>query len=593
MDPAQREQLRLAEEILFSGPARDSFVKTLFKGHWLADKVVPYPLQDSSESAEMATYCEKLRKFLHEKLNPDTVDREAIIPEEVIHGLGDIGMLGFTVDKRYGGLGRSQASYCQAMEILAARCGGTAVFVNAHHSIGLRAIELYGSEEQKERWLPALASGRKLAAFALTEPEAGSDAGGVKTRAVYDAEKRVYRINGEKRWITNGGIAGVLTLMAQTEVQTPDGKVDRVTAFLVEPGMPGFKVVEKALEKCGIRGTQTAKLSFENMEVPEANILGKKGEGLKLALTVLDYGRLTFGASCTGIAKELVDRAFAHAAERRQFGRPLREFGMIQKKLAEMAAFEYAMESTTFLVAAALDRGEEDIMLETAMLKVFNSECLWTIVYETMQVLGGKAFFCDEPYERMMRDARLNMIGEGANEVLRIFIGLTGMRDIGKGLEALQGRLREPIKHWREIVGFARQTLRRCLMTEAFPGDIPETRHERRKLGVYLKRLHKHIHLSLARYREGIVNEQLAVDRIASVGIYIYTCAAVLSRIERDRSRGMEHFSRELVRARHFCRIAFRAMDDKLLCLASPDERAVGSVCESLYASAPRRSHVG
>ena len=267
------------------------------------------------------------------------------------------------------------------MEVIGGHCASTAVFVNAHHSIGIRALVLFGTPEQKARWLPALTSGEKLAAFALTEEQAGSDASNVQTTATPSADGRTYVLNGTKRYITNGAIADVLTVMARTP--DPKGGESKITAFLVTPDLPGFQVVEPRMAKCGIRGTATAKLAFHDMPVPAANILGPVGKGLRVGLTVLDFGRTTFGASCTGMAKFCLAAATMHAARRQQFGRPWPISSWFKKKLAYLAATAYAMEATTYETAALIDRGTEDYMLETAILKVFSTEALWQGVYET------------------------------------------------------------------------------------------------------------------------------------------------------------------------------------------------------------------
>ena len=255
-----------------------------------------------------------------------------------------------------------------------------------------------------------------------------------------------YLLSGEKRYITNGAIADVLTVMARTSV--PGRSDTAVTAFLVTPDLPGFRVVEPRMEKLGIRGTATAKLAFENMPVPIENILGPLGKGLKVALTVLDFGRTTFGACCTGAAKTALRLATEHARTRKQFGRTLGEFPLVQKKLARMAAWTYAMEAMTSVTAGLIDRGLEDYMLETAMLKVWSTERLWTIVNDAFQIYGGAAYFCDRPLERMLRDARINQIGEGANEVLTSFIALVGMREPGERLRSVWEALHHP---WHEI----------------------------------------------------------------------------------------------------------------------------------------------
>ncbi len=263
------------------------------------------------------------------------IDRQADIPRPVIDGLARLGVLGMTAPKEFGGRGFTQSAYCRIMEVIGAHCSSTAIFVNAHHSIGIRALLLFGTPEQKARWLPGLTRADSLAAFALTEKEAGSDASNVQTVAVPSDDGRTYRLTGTKRYITNGGMADVLTVMARTP--DPKGGESKVTAFLVTPDLPGFEVVEPRMEKCGIRGTATAKLAFHDMPVPSENVLGPVGKGLKVALTVLDFGRTTFGASCTGMSKTYLAAAARHAAKRKQFGRPLADLELIKKKLLNVS----------------------------------------------------------------------------------------------------------------------------------------------------------------------------------------------------------------------------------------------------------------
>src|SRR5207302_627305 len=249
----------------------------------------------------------------------------------VIAGLAQLGVLGATVPEAVGGKGFSQYANTKIMEVIGGHDAGVAVFVNAHHSIGIRALLLFGTEEQKRRWLPDLVSGKKLGAFALTEPEAGSDAANVQTTATPTADGSAYILNGEKRYITNGGIAQVLTVMARTPV--PGSAQTKVTAFLVTPDMPGFEVTEARMPKCGIRGTATARLAFHDMPVPAENVLGQVGKGLRVALTVLDFGRTTFGAGCTGTAKACLRAAVRHATTRAQLQQTPGEFELVKKKI--------------------------------------------------------------------------------------------------------------------------------------------------------------------------------------------------------------------------------------------------------------------
>src|SRR5436190_2178817 len=354
--PDREKQLAEAEEILGDRLRQVGFVKGLFFGQFLADRLLTYP--DAAKDVATTELAQRLREFCIREVDPVAIDRSAEIPQSVITGLGRLGILGACLPRDCGGLALSQASYCRLLEVLGGHCGSTALFVNAHHSIGPRALVLFGTPEQQRRWLPPLATGETISAFALTEPEAGSDAANVQSTATPTPDGKGFIINGQKRWITNGGISGVLTVMARTP--DPSGRGSKITAFLVTPDMPGFEVVEKRMEKMGVRGTATARLAFKNMFVPRENVLGQMGKGLKVALTVLDFGRTTFGASCTGAAKFCVARAIAHANTRVQFGQTLGNFELVKEKLAWMQAGVFAMEACTYQTAALIDSGVGD-----------------------------------------------------------------------------------------------------------------------------------------------------------------------------------------------------------------------------------------
>src|SRR5438132_6877822 len=430
---AQRQkEIQQAEELLFAGPQALGFAKGLFQGHFVADWVMPYPRIPPAQQPELDETLTDLRKFLDEHLDPAEIDREADIPRSVIDGLGRVGVLGMTAPKEYGGRGFSQMANCKILEEIGRRCASTSVFVNAHHSIGIRALLLFGTREQQAQWLPALVAGEKLAAFALTEREAGSDAANVRMTATPSDDGSHYVLNGEKRYITNAAVSQVWTVMARTPVPGKPGK-DAITAFLVTPDTPGVEMIEGRMAKLGIRGTATGRFRLNNVRVPKENILGPLGKGLRVALTVLDFGRTTFGACCTGAAKHCLQLAIEHANSRQQFKKTLGNFDLVKKKIARMAADVYAMEAMTDVTASLIDRGLEDYMIETAMLKVFTTDRLWEAVNDAFQIHGGSAYFDDNPLGRMLRDARINQIGEGSNEVLTSFIALVGMR--GPGME--------------------------------------------------------------------------------------------------------------------------------------------------------------
>lgn len=549
------QQKRLAEELLFTTKKKQGFAKQLYSGIFDATTVFPFPEVSEEEKNQTDQFLKKLEEFSDKEIDPVAIDRNAEIPEHVLKGLGKLGVLGMTIPKEYGGLGMSQYAYCKAVELLASKCGSTALFVNAHQSIGLKALLLFGTAKQKEKWLPPLAKGEIYGAFSLTELNAGSDANGIETKAVFDSSKNVYRINGKKQWTTNGSIAGVLTVMAKTEIKTPSGIQERVTAFLVTPDMKGFNVTASALEKVGFRGTKTANLEFIDMEVPADNVLGPIGGGLRVCLTVLDYGRTTFGATCTGGAKFLLKHAIEHSRNRYQFKRPLCSFGLVKKKIAKIAALTYAIDASTYLTAGFVDAEVEEFMLESAMLKVFSSDALWEIIYETMQIYGGRSFFVDQPFERMMRDARLNMIGEGANEVMRAFIGLVGMRDIGLELKDTFEQIKKPFSHIQKLFDFGKKHFNRWRSAKVFvKNEI--LRKEAKSLERAVQLFGIAVVRVLAKYREDVLEKQLTLDRIASCAMALYTMSAVLSKIDSELSHKGCNVSQDLEIAKHYCGMA-------------------------------------
>jgi alkylation response protein AidB-like acyl-CoA dehydrogenase len=568
---AQREaQIRQADELLASLPQKTGVAKGLFAGRFIADWVFPYPQLRDDERVEVERAVAAVERFCDEHLDPGRIDRDADIPREVIEGLAELGVLGMTAPAEFGGRGFSQMAYGRVMEVIGARCSSTAIFVNAHHSIGMRALLLFGTEEQKRKWLPDLVSGRKLAAFALTEPEAGSDAGNVQTLATPTPDGAGFVLNGEKRYITNGAIAEFLTVMARTPV---DGSgATAITAFVVTPDMPGFQVVEARMEKLGVRGSATARLAFHDMFVPRENVLGPPGKGLKLALTVLDFGRTTFGAVCTGAAKTCLRLASEHARTRRQFGRTLAEFELMQQKLARIAAWTYAMEAMTTATAGLIDRGLEDYMLETAMLKVWSTERLWTIVNDAFQIHGGAAYFTDRPLERMLRDARINQIGEGANEVLLSFIALAGMRDPGLRLKELAGAIKRPARAFGPLSRFVTDALCLRFSLQRIPVQHSELKPAARRLAKLIRRLGMSVQTTLMRHREEIVERQLVQERFAWLAMELFATACALSRWDHelasnDRSHDAvgRFFVNDSLRRAESCLRAMHFNDDHLL----------------------------
>jgi len=527
----RQKEMQQAEELLFTGPQALGFVKGLFQGHFVSDWVMPYPRIPAAQHTELDKTLKELREFMDAKLDPVAIDRNADIPREVIDGLGQVGVLGMTAPREYGGHGFSQMANTKILEEIGRRCASTSVFVNAHHSIGIRALLLFGSHEQKQKWLPKLCTGEWLGAFALTEKEAGSDAGNVQTTATPTEDGSHFILNGAKRYITNTAIAKVLTVMARTPVPGKPGK-DAITAFLVTPDMPGFELINGRMEKMGIRGTATAEFALRNVKVPKENILGQQGKGLKVALTVLDFGRTTFGACCTGAAKTCLELAVKHANTRKQFNKTLGNFQLVKKKIARIAADAYAMEAMTAITASLIDRGLEDYMVETAMLKVFTTELLWECINDAFQVHGGAAYMTDLPLERMLRDARINQIGEGSNEVLKSFIALVGMRGPGMEFKEIYDTMLKPTREGG--IGKAWNAgMSRLGATVRIP-DVPVRSAELKSFASQLGRLvwkfNLAVNKSLILYREPILDMQLVQERIAGAAMDLFASTAVLSR---------------------------------------------------------------
>jgi alkylation response protein AidB-like acyl-CoA dehydrogenase len=569
------EQQKQVEEMLGATPEKLGFAKALFFGHFNAPLLFPYPEVRAEERDRVNKSVAEVRRFLDEKVDAAAIDRNADIPPEVIAGLGELGVLGMTAPHEFGGRGFSQLGYLKVMELLGGHDPSVAVFVNAHHSIGIRALLLFGTEEQKRHWLPDLVSGRKLGAFALTEPAAGSDAANVQTTATPTADGSAYVLNGEKRYITNGGIAGMLTVMARTPV--PGSSETKVTAFIVSPDMPGFEVVEARMPKCGIRGTATARLAFHDMRVPKENVLGPVGKGLRVALTVLDFGRTTFGASCTGATKACLRLAVQHAKRRKQFGQPLAEFELVKKKIAYMAACAFAMEATTAECASFIDRGFEDYMLETAMLKVWSTDALWTIVNDALQIYGGQGYFTTEPLERMMRDARINMIGEGANDVLRAFISVVGSRAVGEGLLEVLRAAKSPLKGAARLWRFGKEQLATRLSSPEVPVQSAGLRAEAGRLGQRVKEFGLAVQWVLRHTGsiEKFLPSEYLHERIADAACELYASSCTLARLDHLLTAGNGHpteLERDVQAGRYFLTISDRRVRQSLAALTDNDD---------------------
>ncbi|MCG3178579.1 MAG: putative acyl-CoA dehydrogenase FadE10 [Phycisphaerae bacterium] len=564
-----RQQMEKAKDLIESdGAAEMGFVRSLFFGRLRLDRLMPYPRQDPAEAARTDELIARVEAFLADQVDADRIDAEERIPDEVIRGLGELGVLGMTVPTEYGGGGFSHTAYCRVLERIARHCAGTAVMVGAHQSIGLKALLLNGTEDQKRRWLPELASGRMLAAFCLSEPEVGSDAANVQTRARLSEDGQYWIIDGQKKYATNAAIAGFMTVMARTAVVDDDGRQhDKVSAFIVTPDLEGFHVVRQNRSKCGIRGSWQAELRFDGMKVPADRVLGEMGRGLKVALTVLNYGRCTLSAGCLAGAREALARSVEHARTRRQFSRRIGDFHLIKQKLARMGELTFAMDALTYLSAGLVDGHAGDIMLETAISKLFCSEAGWRVIDDAVQVHGGEGYMRDRGLERMLRDARINRIVEGTTEVMTSFVALMGLKGVGEQFEAVLGAMRRPIANIGRLTAFAGHEFRDVLIGHAADGALDGLRPQLRAEGVRLARLTRRLARTvtrlLATHRERILDLQLIHQRVALSAVEIYAMAAVIAKLDAmlaasdgdgdGHGRGL---ARDLLIGRAYCRHA-------------------------------------
>jgi len=371
-----------------------------------------------------------IREFAQNEVAPiaEEIDRDERVPWETIKKAAKLGLMGVPFPQEYGGAGAGEIGYCILMEEINKVCGSTATVIGAHTGIGAMAIYLDGTEEQKKKYLTPLARGEKIAAFALTEPNAGSDAASIQTRAIRDGD--YFLLNGSKLWITNGDIADILTVMAVTDPAL--GARGGVTAFIVEKDFPGF-IVGTVEEKMGIRGSSTAELFFEDCRVPKENVLGQFGAGFLTFMRTLDIGRLSLGAGCLGASDASLEMSMDFAKNRYQFGAPIAHKQAIQWMIADMATEIEALRSLVYRTAWMVDTGQINREFSTlaAICKLYGSEVLGRCVDKAVQIHGGMGYMKKYPIERMYRDARITRIFEGTNEVQRDVIARNLFRKIG------------------------------------------------------------------------------------------------------------------------------------------------------------------
>ncbi|XP_054268375.1 very long-chain specific acyl-CoA dehydrogenase, mitochondrial [Macrosteles quadrilineatus] len=556
-----------------------SFVMNLFRGTLQASQVFPYPEVLTEEQHDtLKMLVDPVSKFFDEQNDAAKNDAMEKVDPATMEGLWELGAFALQVPNELGGLGLCNTQYARLVEIVGSHDLGVGITLGAHQSIGFKGILLFGNPEQKKKYLPRVSTGKELAAFCLTEPSSGSDAGSIKTRAVPSPDGKYYTLNGSKIWISNGGFAEIMTVFAQTPVKDEKtGKeVDKVTAFIVERGFGGVSNGPPE-KKMGIKASNTAEVYFEDCKIPAENVLGGVGQGFKVAMNILNNGRFGMAAALSGTMRAVTKKAVDHATTRVQFGRRIDSFGAIQEKLARMAMLHYVTESVAYMLSANMDSGSIDYHLEAAISKVFASEAAWFVTDEAIQILGGMGFMKDCGLERVMRDLRIFRIFEGTNDILRLFVALTGIQYAGSHLRELQNAFKHPATHLTLIL---EEVTKRGLRSVGL-GSVPQLEHYvDPQLKNHATLLAKNILLFgesveklLIKYGRGIVDEQFLLNRLASAAIDTYTMAIVLSRATRSLTHGLPSAQHELLLTQAWCTEASERVAQNLGALTSASHK--------------------
>jgi alkylation response protein AidB-like acyl-CoA dehydrogenase len=607
MSTGQRAALELTEAARET-EREGTFASKLFMGDFDLSSVRPYPLQSTEDRDQGDAFLEKLEKLLREKVDPDEIDRTGEIPDSVIDALAKLGAFGIKISPEYGGLGLSQTNYCRAAAVLGGFCGNLTALISAHQSIGVpQPLILFGTEEQKRKYLPRVAKG-EISAFALTESGVGSDPATVQTHAEPTEDGASFILNGEKLWCTNGIKAGLLVVMAKTPPKMVRGKSkDQITAFIVETDWPGVEVTHRC-RFMGLKALYNAVIRFKDVRVPRENILLAEGKGLRVALSTLNTGRLTLPAACLGLAKRCLEISCKWAAGRVQWGAAIGKHGAIADKLARMAANTFAIEAMTWLAASRVDRDKHaDVRLEAAMCKMWGSEQAWEIANDAVQIRGGRGYETAAslkergeepvPVERFLRDCRINTIFEGSSEIMRLFIAREALDPHLKVSGAVLNskfpmgeRLRAAVKaaafyatwypkQWLPLELFKVQKSR--ISVDASRVTVGHLRYA----GRMSRKLARSLFHAMVRNGPKLERQQLLLSRFVEIGTEVFAITASCLRAERLLETSSDQNGDVLQTVDYFCRSSRIRIEEKFRAIHRNNDQAGYKLAQRVLAS--------
>jgi acyl-CoA dehydrogenase family protein 9 len=548
----------------------------LFIGELHQDLITPYPTMHRTERAKVGELIRSLYAITDELYDVARIEQDRWIGDEVIAALGDAGLLGLYVSEEYGGQGLSQTGYCRVSEEFGRIDATLAVVTGVHQSIGFKGIHMYGSDGQKERFLPDLAVGRKLAGFALTEPTTGSDAYDLQTRAERQADGS-WRLNGEKRWIGNGN-RDVVVCFARSDEH---GHV----ALILTPDMEGFDAPFR-YDTMGLRGNDLRHLTFKDVRVPPENVLGEPGDGFLIAMNILNNGRMSLGTGSVGAVKKLIDLTVERVQDREQFGQPIADFELVEEKVAWMTTQLYGLEATSYATTGMMDNGVEDVSLESAMVKIAGTEFLWYAANRAFQLAGGEAYMNDRPYAKILRDIRIFPIFEGANDVLRAFVALSGLKVVGDELEGMDDLdlLGAPVRSGGLVLDYVLSRVKRRVAPPRLTHVHPELRPLAEPLGDQVVRLREASEDLLRRHGSDVRTKQHQQKRLAHVAMDITAQVSTLSRMTATMNAdGVDGTATEGFIAETFCTRAARRVDQQFAHLERNDDDAMHQIARVTY----------